>query len=75
VSGTQGDSWPKWKTYTGATDVSLNHSRRLSLSYQRIPSWDTVTKFARPSKCQTFLCKNGIGDQLSINSTVFVITR
>jgi len=27
----------------------MSHTRRLSSSYQRIPSWDTVTKLARPS--------------------------
>jgi len=37
----------------------MSHARRLSLSYQRSPLWDAVTKLARPSKCQTFLCKNG----------------
>jgi len=40
----------------------MSHALRLDLSYQRIPSWNTITKLARPSKRQTCLCKNGIGD-------------
>jgi len=38
------------------TDVNY----RLSLSYQRIPSWDAVTKLVRPSTCQICLCKGGL---------------
>jgi len=36
------------------TSLAISHTHRLSLSYQRIPSWDAVSKLARPSKCQTF---------------------
>ena len=42
--------------------LTMSYARRLSLFYQRIPSWDAVTKFVRRSKCQTCWCKNGIGD-------------
>jgi len=40
----------------------MSHISTQLVSYQRIPSWDADTKLARPSKCKTFLCKNGIGD-------------
>ena len=35
----------------------MSHPRRLSLSYQRIPSWDAVTKLARSSKFHMFIQK------------------
>jgi len=38
----------------------MSHARRLSLFYQRIPSWDAGIKLARPSKRHT--CKNGVVD-------------
>jgi len=40
----------------------MSHARRTGLSYQRIPSWYEIAKLARPSKCQTCFCKNGIGE-------------
>jgi len=33
--------------------LTISHARRLSFSYQWIPSWGTVAKLARPSKCQS----------------------
>jgi len=29
----------------------MSHPRRVSLSHQRIPSWDAVTELARPTQC------------------------
>jgi len=51
--------------------LTMSRRRRLSLSYQWITSWNEVTKISRPSKCQTCLCTNSIGDQM-YNSTYFV---
>jgi len=39
---------------------SFNRVNMTDVNYK--PSWDAVTKLALPSKWQTCLCKNGIGD-------------
>jgi len=39
----------------------MSYTRRLSLSYRRIPPWNVVRKLACSSKRQDCLCKKGIG--------------
>jgi len=46
--------------------LTMNYPRRRPSPYQQIPSWDAVKKLARPSTCQTCLCKIGIGTILAV---------